>query len=84
MNEQQTEVNKINERANEMLNRAPSGSLQELARSLMKMNALWGDVFQRVERYAMLYENSDLQWREFRGMVLCERSDIIGHHGCGS
>ncbi|XP_025099293.1 dystrophin-like isoform X3 [Pomacea canaliculata] len=73
VNEQQTEVNKINERANEMLNRAPSGSLQELARSLMKMNALWGDVFQRVERYAMLYENSDLQWREFRELVETER-----------
>ncbi|XP_070191463.1 dystrophin-like isoform X2 [Littorina saxatilis] len=71
--EHEGEVNKINDEVNGMLDRAPSGSLQELARSLMKMNSLWDDINQRVDRYNSLYENSEEQWREFKELVQRER-----------
>ena len=67
MSDRQTEVSKISDEVNTMLTRAPSGSLQELARSLMRLNSLWEDVNQRVHRYASLYDTAELQWREFRG-----------------
>lgn len=67
MSDQEKEVNKINENVNEMLNNAPSGSLQELARSLMRMNSLWSDIYQRVDHYAILYDNSEEQWKELKG-----------------
>ncbi|KAK7483287.1 hypothetical protein BaRGS_00025454, partial [Batillaria attramentaria] len=66
VSEREAEVNGVNDEANAMLHKAPSGSLQELARSLMKMNALWGDVCQRVDRYTTLYETSEMQWRELK------------------
>jgi hypothetical protein len=54
----------VNEEANEMLNCAPSGSLQELARALMRLNALWTDVYNRVDHYSQLFSTSDNQcWR---------------------
>ncbi|XP_067674722.1 dystrophin-like isoform X3 [Haliotis asinina] len=69
----ESEVDALNEEANEMLNKAPSGTLQELARSLMKMNALWTDVFQRVDRYHSLYDSSDVQWKELKDLLDLER-----------
>ena len=70
VNEREPEVNRINDEVKGMLNKAPSGSLQELARSLMKMNSLWGDVTQRIDRYTTLYDTSEAQWREFKGMII--------------
>lgn len=67
MSGRESDVDALNEEANEMLNKAPSGTLQELARSLMKMNALWTDVFQRVDRYYSLYDSSDAEWKELKG-----------------
>lgn len=61
------ENNKVNEDANEMLNRAPAGSLQDLARSLMRMNALWTDVYNRVGHYSQIFSTAEGQWREFSG-----------------
>jgi uncharacterized protein YoxC len=51
-------VNIVNEEANEMLNCAPSGSLQELARALMRLNALWTDVYNRVDPYRAFHSFS--------------------------
>ena len=67
MDDKDTEVTQLNEDANEMLSKAPSGSLQDLARSLMRMNALWTHTYQQVEHYSRLYLTSDQQWREFKG-----------------
>lgn len=61
------EVNKVNEEANEMLNCAPSGSLQELARALMRLNALWTDVYNRVDHYSQLFSSSETQWKKWKG-----------------
>uniref|UniRef100_A0A8W8JFQ6 Dystrophin n=1 Tax=Magallana gigas TaxID=29159 RepID=A0A8W8JFQ6_MAGGI len=63
------ENNKINEDANEMLNRAPAGSLQDLARSLMRMNALWTDVYNRVGHYSQIFSTAEGQWREFSAFL---------------
>ncbi|XP_063403799.1 dystrophin-like isoform X1 [Mytilus trossulus] len=63
------EVNKVNEEANEMLNCAPSGSLQELARALMRLNALWTDVYNRVDHYSQLFSSSETQWKKWKGML---------------
>ena len=68
--EREPEIDRINEEVNSMLNSAPSGSLQELARSLMKLNSVWGDVTQRIDRYTMLYDTSESQWREFKGILM--------------
>ncbi|XP_041352153.1 dystrophin-like isoform X2 [Gigantopelta aegis] len=73
VNEREFEVTESNEVTTEMLNNAPSGSLQELARALMKMNSLWGDVAQRVDRYNQLFDNAGSQWREFRELIELER-----------
>ena len=67
MDDKDVEVTQLNEDANEMLSKAPSGSLQELARSLMRMNALWTHTYQQVEHYSKLFITSDQQWREFKG-----------------
>ncbi|KAL3882693.1 hypothetical protein ACJMK2_029006, partial [Sinanodonta woodiana] len=69
MTEKDGEVNKVNEEANDMLNKAPSGSLQDLARSLMRLNALWTDAYQRVDHYSRLYANADNQWKHFRALM---------------
>ncbi|XP_076445085.1 dystrophin-like isoform X2 [Babylonia areolata] len=69
VSEREVEVTQINEEVNGMLKRAGSGSLQELARALMKMMSLWGDVAQRVDRYAALYLRSQRQWAEFSELV---------------
>lgn len=60
------DVNIVNEEANEMLNSAPSGSLQELARALMRLNALWTDVYNRVDHYSQLFSTSDTQWKKWK------------------
>jgi len=49
-----------------MLNCAPSGSLQELARALMRLNALWTDVYNRVDHYSQLFSTSDTQWKKWK------------------
>lgn len=63
------ENNKINEDANEMLNKAPAGSLQDLARALMRMNALWTDVYNRVGHYSQIFSTAETQWKEFSGKL---------------
>ena len=70
MDDKDSEVTQLNEDANEMLSKAPSGSLQDLARSLMRMNALWTYTYQQVEHYSKLYLTSDQRWREFKGTLL--------------
>ena len=60
------EINAVNEEANLMLNKAPAGALQDLARALMRLNTLWTDVYNRVDHYSLLYSNSDTQWRQFK------------------
>ncbi|XP_069136952.1 dystrophin-like isoform X1 [Argopecten irradians] len=71
------EVNKVNEEANEMLNKAPAGSLQDLARALMRMNALWTDVYNRVDHYSQLYASSDSQWKQFKGLQDDEKRQFM-------
>ena len=70
MDDKDVEVTQLNEDTNEMLSKAPSGSLQELARSLMMMNTLWTQTYQKVEHYYKLFVTSDQQWREFKGDCL--------------
>lgn len=53
-----------------MLNRAPAGSLQDLARALMRMNALWTDVYNRVGHYSHIFSTAENQWQEFSGKAL--------------
>ncbi|XP_078330229.1 dystrophin-like isoform X4 [Crassostrea virginica] len=65
----EAENNKINEDANEMLNRAPAGSLQDLARALMRMNALWTDVYNRVGHYSHIFSTAENQWQEFSAFL---------------
>ena len=65
--EREREVTRTSEEVKDMLERAPSGSLQELARALMKMTSVWGEVTQRVDHYTDLYHTSEAQWREFNG-----------------
>ena len=67
MQERDTEVTKLTESANEMLSKAPSGSLQDLARSLMRMNNLWTHTFQQVDHYYRLFQTSDQNWKQFKG-----------------
>lgn len=67
MQEKDSEVTKLTESANEMLSKAPSGSLQDLARSLMRMNTLWTHTFQQVDHYYKLFHTSDQNWRQFKG-----------------
>ena len=55
-----------------MLNRAPAGSLQDLARALMRMNALWTDVYNRVGHYSHIFSTAENQWQEFSGKVLSQ------------
>ena len=69
MLEKDIEVSKLNEDANDMLSKAPSGSLQELARSLMRMNTLWTHVYQQVEHYSGLFSTSDQNWKQFKGIL---------------
>ena len=70
------EVTAVNDRANEMLNGAPSGSLQELARALMRLNAVWTEVYKRVDHYSQLFFNSDTQWKNWRSKF--DKNSIIG------
>ncbi|KAL8624968.1 hypothetical protein ACOMHN_039855 [Nucella lapillus] len=76
VSEREEEVNKVNEEVNSMLSGAPSGSLQEMARALMMLTSLWGDVCQRVDRYTNLYDTSDHQWKEFKELVERERRNL--------
>ncbi|XP_053396069.1 dystrophin-like isoform X7 [Mercenaria mercenaria] len=69
MVEKDTEVTKLNETANEMLSKAPSGSLQDLARSLMRMNTLWTHTYQQVDHYYRLFSSSDQSWRQFKAAI---------------
>ena len=70
LSQRESEIDQINETVTSMLNQAPSGSLQELARLLMKMTSVWSDIIQSVDRYILLYETSELQWRQFKGMLV--------------
>jgi len=70
MLDREGEVTSLTETANEMLSRAPPGSLQDLARSLMRMNTLWSHTRQRVEHYFTLFQASDQTWRQFRSEKL--------------
>ncbi|XP_061169275.1 dystrophin-like isoform X1 [Saccostrea echinata] len=65
----EAENNKINEDANDMLNKAPAGSLQDLARALMRMNALWTDVYNRVGHYSQIFSTAESQWKEFSAFL---------------
>lgn len=69
MVEKDEEVSKLNETTNEMLSKAPSGSLQDLARSLMRMNTLWTHTYQQVDHYYRLFASSDQSWKQFKGRV---------------
>ncbi|KAK3089530.1 hypothetical protein FSP39_004327 [Pinctada imbricata] len=65
VSDKEEEVNKLNEDTNEMLNSAPAGSLQDLARSLMKLNTLWTEVYNRVDHYHQIYSTSERQWKQY-------------------
>lgn len=67
--EKEVKVEDLNDTANEMVNQAPVGTLQELARAQMRMNTLWTDVQQRVQYYSSLFTTAELQWTEFKGQV---------------
>ncbi|XP_076466610.1 dystrophin-like isoform X3 [Babylonia areolata] len=75
--EREAEVNQVNEEVNSMLGKAPSGSLQDLARSLMRLTSLWSEVCQRVDRYSTLYDRSELQWKEFKDLIEQERRYLV-------
>ncbi|XP_052810329.1 dystrophin-like isoform X2 [Mya arenaria] len=69
MLDREGEVTQLTDTANEMLSKAPSGSLQDLARSLMRMNTLWSHTLQRVEHYHRLFLSSDQTWRQFKNAL---------------
>ncbi|GFN77850.1 dystrophin [Plakobranchus ocellatus] len=72
IDERQKEVNNISEEANTMVTQAPSGSLQELARLLMRLTALWSDVQARVERYCMLFQTAEHKWTDMKNLMETE------------
>ncbi|KAK6187729.1 hypothetical protein SNE40_005688 [Patella caerulea] len=67
--EREEEVNRLNNEAKTSLNKATPESLQELARSQMKLNTVWKDVHQRVDRYSNIYETAENQWRQFKDLM---------------
>ncbi|KAK3712445.1 hypothetical protein RRG08_002775 [Elysia crispata] len=72
VDEKQKEIEDISEEANTMIAQAPSGSLQELARLLMKLTALWSDVLARVERYCKLFQTAKLKWTDMKDLMETE------------
>ncbi|KAH9492320.1 hypothetical protein Btru_024696 [Bulinus truncatus] len=68
-----TEVNEVSEEAKTMLSEAPSGSLQDLARLLMRLTALWDDVYNRIDLYNKLFQTADFKWNEMRKLLDIER-----------
>ncbi|XP_052240299.1 dystrophin-like isoform X2 [Dreissena polymorpha] len=69
MTGKESEVKQLTDDANEMLSTAPSGSLQDLARSLMRMSAMWTHTLQQVEHYYKLFLTSEQNWREFKNAL---------------
>ncbi|XP_059157467.1 dystrophin-like isoform X5 [Physella acuta] len=67
------EVNEVSEEAKAMISDGPSGSLQDLARLLMRLTALWDDVYNRVDLYFKLYQTADAKWHEIRKLFDIER-----------
>ncbi|ESO83438.1 hypothetical protein LOTGIDRAFT_169302 [Lottia gigantea] len=76
LQKRESELNEINEDTNDQLSLAGTGTLQELARSLMKLNLLWTEVNQRVDRYSNIYQSSETHWHQFED-VLIRSQDII-------
>ncbi|XP_012946043.2 dystrophin [Aplysia californica] len=66
------EMEDITNEAKDILSDSPSGSLQDLARLQMRMNALWDDVNARVDRYHTLYESADRKWKDMRDLLNVE------------
>ncbi|GFR63477.1 dystrophin [Elysia marginata] len=72
VDERQKEIEEISEDASTMISQASPGSLQELARLLMRLTALWGDVHARVERYCHLFQTAELKWTDMRDLMETE------------
>ncbi|XP_055889039.1 dystrophin-like isoform X6 [Biomphalaria glabrata] len=69
-----TEVNEVSDEAKTMLSEAPAGSLQDLARLLMRLTALWDDVYNRVDLYNKLFQTADAKWNEMKKLLDIERN----------
>ncbi|CAL1537370.1 unnamed protein product [Lymnaea stagnalis] len=67
------EVNEISDEAKTMISVSQPGSLQDLARLLMRLTALWDDVYNRVDLYNKLFQTADAKWNEMRKLLDIER-----------